>query len=518
MLHSRRLHPALAAALALFLAACGGGDDDNGAGVPDRGALFKSPPAQLATLTAEEFTASLQASASGAQLLQIAGAPACGIDVRYVQYGTVGAKGERASATGAMFVPTGTSATCSGERPILLYAHGTTSAKDYNIALLGSTNAAAGEAGLVAAMYAAQGYIVVAPNYAGYESSSLGYHPYLVADQQSKDMIDALHAGRSALPAMANGTTDNGKLFIAGYSQGGHVAMATHRALQEAGETVTASAGGSGPYALATLIDATFGGTPNLGGTVFTPLITSSWQQAYGDIYAQPTDIYTSTYATGIDTLLPSVTPLADLFTTGKLPQLTLFGNDVANYPAVAPQFQVYYGAPDQSLINTTYANAMLGDLVANPCPYTDAAAPLNCSPANTLRKAAQTNDLRNWTPSSPLLMCGGNADPTVFFVSSQLTQAYFQAKLVGPAQALSTLVDVDSSPTSASDPFAQAKGGFAQAKAATGAAAAAAVAAAGGDAAAQAIASARAIVQAYHGSLVPPFCNAVARGFFSQF
>jgi len=51
-----------------------------------------------------------------------------------------------------------------------------------------------------------------------------------------------------------------------------------------------------------------------------------------------------------------------------------------------------------------------------------------------------------------------------------------------------------------ADDPFAAAKAGFAQAKAAT--------AAQGG---------ANAVVQAYHGGLVPPFCTAAARGFFQQ-
>ncbi len=79
---------------------------------------------------------------------------------------------------------------------------------------------------------------MVAPNYAGYDSSTLDYHPYLNADQQSKDMIDALTAARTALPhTMTTSTTDGGKLFITGYSQGGHVAMATHRAMQAAGMT-----------------------------------------------------------------------------------------------------------------------------------------------------------------------------------------------------------------------------------------------------------------------------------------
>ena len=78
----------------------------------------------------------------------------------------------------------------------------------------------------MALFFAARGYIVVAPNYAGYDTSTLPYHPYLVAAQQSKDMIDALIASRSALPNIAL-VSDNGQLFITGYSQGGYVAMAT---------------------------------------------------------------------------------------------------------------------------------------------------------------------------------------------------------------------------------------------------------------------------------------------------
>ena len=48
------------------------------------------------------------------------------------------------------------------------------------------------EGALIAAVFAAHGYIVVASNYAGYATSSLPYHPFLNGDQQSKDMIDAL--------------------------------------------------------------------------------------------------------------------------------------------------------------------------------------------------------------------------------------------------------------------------------------------------------------------------------------
>jgi hypothetical protein len=499
MIHFRRIPGGLAAtAIALFLAACGGGDEGGLNASPERGGLVKSPPTQLATLSAAAFNASLQASPSGQQLLLLAGTPSCGIDVRYLQYGTVGAQREKATATGAMYIPTG-GGSCSGARPVLLYAHGTNTSKDYNIALLGSTtNAAAGEAGLVAALFAAHGYIVVAPNYAGYEASTLGYHPYLNADQQSKDMIDALSAARTALAGLGTGTSDGGQLFITGYSEGGFVAMATHRALQAAGQTVTASAGQSGPYAISMQVDAAFSGQPNLGGTVFTPLITTSWQQAYGNLYSTPADIYTSAFAAGIDTLLPSTQTLTQLFTTGKLPQAALLGNDSLSFSLAPAQFQPFFGDPAASLLKKSYADAVLADIQKNACPNSAAPGnPINCVPEHSLRIAAKANDLRTWMPTRPVMMCGGNGDPTVFFANAQLTQAYFQARLTaaGAPSALTTLVDLGSAVTGASDPYAAAKVGFAQTLAASG------------DATAQA--------QAYHSGLAP-FCSAVARGFFN--
>ena len=174
--------------------------------------MYKRQPLRVTTLSAADFLASLNASANGRSLLAVAGTPTCGVDFSYLQYGTVGAANERTNATGALMVPVGSDAACSGARPIVLYAHGTTTSKNYNIAnVLDSTNPAYSEALLVAAMYAAQGFIVVAPNYAGYDTSTLPYHPYLVADQQSKDMIDALTAARSALSRV--GGADSGKLL-----------------------------------------------------------------------------------------------------------------------------------------------------------------------------------------------------------------------------------------------------------------------------------------------------------------
>ena len=211
-------------------------------------------------------------------------------------------------------VPTGAAPTCSGPRPIVLYAHGTQTKKLLNIANI--TDPTNTEGALIAAMFAAQGYIVVAPNYAGYDISTLGYHPFLNATQQSGEMIDILTAARTALPnTFAAATSDNGKLFITGYSEGGHVAMATLRAMEAAGMKVTAAAPMSGPYALEAFGDAIMFGDVNIGSTVFAPLLTTSYQHEPTATSTPPRrDIYSATYATGIDTLLPSATPIDTIF------------------------------------------------------------------------------------------------------------------------------------------------------------------------------------------------------------
>lgn len=94
----------------------------------------------------------------------------CGVTIEKVTYDTKGAADEDTNATAALMLPTGDAAECKGDRPVLLYAHGTTTDKGYDFAQVGNAkNPAVREANLIAANFAAQGYIVVAPNYAGYD-------------------------------------------------------------------------------------------------------------------------------------------------------------------------------------------------------------------------------------------------------------------------------------------------------------------------------------------------------------
>lgn len=405
---------------ALLLTACGGGDT-------------KVSSTITASVTASQLAASLGQTASGRQLLQLTGAPTCGVDAHYLSYGTKGGAGESTNATGALMIPTGTGPGCTGARPVVLYSHGTSTDKGYNLAFLGQTaNPASSESGLIAALYAAHGFIVVAPNYAGYDKSTLPYHPFLNAAQQGQEMIDALTAARSLLPGTNAGksTTDSGQLFVTGYSEGGHVAMAATRALEQAGQTVTASAPLSGPYAMALFGDAIFGGSVNLGGPEFAPLLATSYQKAYGNIYTTPSDLYTPQYVNGMELLLPSFTDLDTLVATGKLPQTALFQTTPpAPYAALdpispaSPAF-AYGFDPTSYLINTSYRAAYLADANANPdgATATPTTNPMPAAaPAHPLRIALKTNDLRGYAPTTSILLCGGNNDPVVFFINTNL-------------------------------------------------------------------------------------------------
>ncbi len=516
-----------------WLAACGSSSGTSAVSSSTaHGTLSVNPPFRITSLTAADLQANLSGTAAGAQLLQLTQAPTCGVDFYYLKFWTLGGAKETTQSSGALMVPTGSAPICSGPRPIVLYAHGTQTDRTANIADI--TNPSNTEGVLIAAMFAAQGYIVVAPNYAGYDISTLGYHPYLDAEQQAGEMMDVLAAARTALPkTFAAATSDGGKLFVTGYSEGGHVAMATLRALQAAGAPVTAAAPMSGPYALEAFGDAIFFGNVDLGSTVFSPLLTTAYQHAYGNIYAAPSDVYSATYANGIDTLLPSATPLATLFAQGQLPETALFDSTtpVVNIPGQAtlsaeltaalavpsdpnnpltPLFALGFGTP--YLINNDYRVSYAVDAATNPdgaVPTPTAGVPLAAAkPTQTLRQAFYLNDLRNgnWTPRAPTLLCGGDQDPTVFFSVNTGTMAAFWSAL--PA-GLVTVLDVNAAPAG---PFAAVQTGFQTSQAEL---LAYYESAAGGGL--SAAAAQQLLVQGYH-SAVAPFCAAAARSFFGQF
>jgi hypothetical protein len=356
----------------------------------------------------------------------------------------------------------------------------------------------------------------VAPNYAGYDTSTLAYHPYLIADAQSKDMIDALKAARTALPlASATLTKDSGRLFITGYSQGGYVAMATLRAMQSAGMAVTGAAPMSGPYALGAFADAVFYGEVNGGAPISTTLLVSAYQHAYANIYSSATDIFEPQYASGIETLLPSTLLRSELYSQGKLPQYALFSQTppAPEFAAItppaapanlAPVFALGFGSGN--LITNSYRLSYLDDAQANPdggFPSVTTGTPA-VAPQLPFRQALKNNDLRNFTPTAPVFLCGGDLDPVVFFFNTQLMAGYWTAH--PPGSGVPPVLDLEAA-VGTNDPYGNLKQGFALAKALVASNAVAGGATDGG---------ARAVFEAYHVTLVAPFCFAATRSFFA--
>lgn len=378
-------------AAAAVLAACGGGSDS-----PDRGELL-SAPVVLATLTAAQIDAGT--AASGLQALS--GPARCDVKVVALDYATMGVKkGEETNASGVMLVPTGT---CTAPAALVAYAKGTDVEKPRTLA-----NPNDSETFLLIAMYAAQGYAVVATDYLGFAKSDYRFHPYLHADSEASSVIDSLRAAREAAGVV--GAPLSGKVMFTGYSQGGHASMAAQRAAERDNAKefeVAAGAHLAGPYNLSGSLQ-----VPQAiaGVQFFVPYLITAWQKVYGDVYKDVNTVFKPPYAATIENLLPNPTlNYTTLVTSGKLPG----------------------GSPEEARA-ALFQPGFLLDSQTNT--------------SNPLYLTAKKNDLFGWTPKAAVLLCGGAGDPTVPpAVHQRAMKADFDARGVTNV----TSVDVD--------PFVQA-------------------------------------------------------------
>lgn len=377
-------------AAAALLVACGGGGD----GVASsRGTLLETP-ATVATLTSAQINA--QATSSG--LSALAGPAQCDVKVVSLNYRTPGALGEDSNASGVLLVPAGA---CAGtSAPLLAYARGTEVSKPRTLA-----SATDPETFSLAAMFAAQGYAVVATDYLGFAKSGYAFHPYLHADSEASSVIDSIRAARNA--AANQGLVLSGKVMVTGYSQGGHSSAATHRAIERdnaaeinlvAAAHLAAPVNLSGSFKLPDAI---------AGYQFFVPFIVTAWQKVYGNIYTSVTQVFKQPYAATIETLLPSPTlTYSTLLSTGALPG----------------------GTPNQAR-DALFQPAFLTDVQTNP--------------NNGLYQDAVKNDLTGFTPRARTLLCGGAGDPTV---PPAVHQNVWKAALDARGATNVTTVDVDPS------------------------------------------------------------------------
>ena len=335
----------------------------------DRGSLLESAVV-LTTLTA----AQIDGGTTNSGLINLSGPAKCDVKVVSLNYNTVGVKGEKTNASGVMLIPSGSAAACTAAAGLVAYAKGTDVQKPRMLANPGDP-----ETFLLAAMYAAQGYAVVATDYLGFAKSAYTYHPYLHADSEASSVIDSIRAARRAAATLS--APLSGKVMVTGYSQGGHSSMAAHRAIERdnANEiNLVAGAHLAGPYNMS----GSFKTTRVIGGyQFFVPYLVTAWQKIYGNIYSDVNAVFKPPYADGIESLLPSPTlTYSTLLTSGKLPGIN--------------------GETPTQARDLLFQPAFIADTQTND--------------TNALYLAGKKNDLLGWSPKSRLLLCGGAGDPTV--------------------------------------------------------------------------------------------------------
>lgn len=389
---------------------------------------------QTADLSPTQLAEHLAQFEEGRWILQHGGNLRCGVKVFHYEYLTKGGAGEPATASSALIIPNGTDPQCTAPKPIVVALHGTVWDRNYNLGDLANRSNPASNRGLSwAGTFAAQGYIVIAPNYVGFDSSSANYHPYLDYRQQTGDVVDAISAGKRLL--RAQGVRSSGKLFLTGFSQGGWLAMAVHRRLEATGVQLTASMPAAGSYLAGTLVDDIFLGRPVQGSTGFFPMALGAARKAGVKVYRRADEFFNPRYAAGIEQILPTPGGFAAVAATGKIPPAALFDEAVPDLgpqastqlktllqragPEFAPEHlkpTYRLGAGPNALVKQTARLAYLQDVADHPDGawpiWTDGKPPH--SPQHPLRKWYAANDLRGWVPRAPITMCGGTNDPVV--------------------------------------------------------------------------------------------------------
>lgn len=325
---------------------------------------------------------------AGQVISELGGAPACDVKLYSIRYETIGVHGERADASAAFFVPdTG----CKGPFPMIGYAHGTLFVRSQSMTHAASTHPPHTlpdpESIVVAAIYAAHGYAVAATDYLGLGLSSYPYHPYLHADSEASAIVDAMRAARTAAARLH--VRLSGRVFLNGYSQGGHSTMAAQRTIESQNLRefdLRGVAPASGPYALEQgLVDSV--GHPTLGAPVYATYILTAFEQIYGNVYSDPTEVFKPPYANGITSLIPVATFADEAALSGKTLPLSL-----------------------ARLLQPAFTKSFLKD------------------PTNGARSDAFHNGLlHGWTARTPMFLCGGKRDPVVNFENAREADAYFK-------------------------------------------------------------------------------------------
>ena len=279
-----------------------------------------------------------------------------------IEYKTVNANGDTVLASGAIYLPLIPHCYSTS---MLVYEHGTEFTKT-NVPYYGSYSARG-------KYFSGIGYITVMPDYIGLGINT-EIQTYHHSETEASASIDLIRACREFL--LINGTIqDNKQLYLTGYSQGGHVAMATNKYIKDYNLqnefNVVANAPMSGAYHLSgaqrdlVFEDSTY------SVPMFLPNIIIGYQSVYGNLFNSYSDVFDPPYANTYETRVNAGT------TSG---------------------FFWYLNTPPNHyhFLQDTFVNNLLNDVNRNVHP---------------MNLALKDNDLHNWVPQNPvrMLYCGSD-------------------------------------------------------------------------------------------------------------
>lgn len=295
------------------------------------------------------------------------------VDLYKITYTTKDVFNELDTASGLIVVPRRDQ---QHSYPRLVFQHGTVASRtDVPSNLEGGY-----QAGL---FFGGLGYVSLLPDFLGL-GTSRGTHPYVHAASEASVAIDMLHI-LDEFAEQVN-VIVNDQLFVTGYSQGGHAAMALHKAIEE-GETgfeVTASAPMSGPYSISNVMRERM---TNAEFSYFYPAYVHFTIVSYNYVYGLYDDI--------AEVFKPDYVPLLRRFLAEEIDLNLLNGGLIteliANHGAPIPRF----------MLQDSILNAVLTD---------------DMHPVNV---ALRDNDVFNWKPEAPTRLYYCMADDQVPFENS---------------------------------------------------------------------------------------------------
>ena len=291
------------------------------------------------------------------------------VDLYTMTYTTTGTDGMPDTASGSVALPI--LDMDDDPVPFLIYHHGTVD----NRFDVPSQDSRESQVGLTAATL---GYIGLLPDYLGM-GTSRGYHPYLHVETQARSAIDQMLAMSGELDD--TGFSYEKRVFLTGYSQGGHASASTHFVMEQnplPDYELVACSHLSGPYDLNGVTFENVLSDDIYLFVAYIPHVLLGMQEAYGNLFTEVEDIFKPQYATIIERLYDDE-PLFDI-------NQELIGSLIINNGLPVPK-------------------AMLQDSIL---------AQLETNPDHPIRQALEDNTLTDWAPVTPTRLVYCQADEQV--------------------------------------------------------------------------------------------------------